>query len=60
MSLDIAAVIALLQELIALEKRIEEMIESEQRKGRRKKLEKAVKDRDVAALRRLILGRSAL
>jgi len=47
---DLLAIIKLLEEIIKMEKKVETLIASEGDKKRRKKLEKAFKDRDRAAV----------
>jgi hypothetical protein len=47
---DLLAIVKLLDEIIKMEKKVEMLIASEGDKKRRKKLEKAFKDRDRAAV----------
>ena len=54
MGVDIAAIIKILEKIIALEGKVEDAIDSETDKKKRKKIEKAFKDRDCDALRDLL------
>jgi hypothetical protein len=50
----IADILKIIQQIIDLEKKVEETIADEKDKARREKLAKAIKDRDLDAIRHLL------
>jgi hypothetical protein len=59
MSIDLAAILKLIEEGIALEKKIEAAIASEKDLKRRAILQKAYLDRDTAPIKELLYGTPA-
>ena len=52
--MNIADILKLVQQIIDLEKKVEEAIADEKDKARRAKLAKAIKDRDLDAIRHIL------
>jgi hypothetical protein len=52
---DLSAILKILEEIIRLEKKVEETIASETDKSRREKIEKAFKDKNLTTEQRRIL-----
>jgi hypothetical protein len=56
MSIDLAAILKALEEIMSLEKKIETAIQSEKDLKRRTKLLQAVKDRDIKTIREILFA----